>query len=250
VTALAELEGHDFDLAALARHFPTGDPRIVVNNDRTYLEASALDDVLNDAGGLIATAGEILRRLNGYAVLDDPSYRPVRLSNRFLPGSDATTVHRVVGDEARAQEHVVVVAVSAEIRLGALVAGTAVNSVPLAPSTPDGPRLLALGNSDFDDLLSIAGESGHLSWSDMYKAFEIIRDAVPGRGRDGLIATGWTTKADLSAFTGSADHHRVAGIHEARHARMSGDLPKRTMSREEAQVYIRDLARKWRDSLG
>jgi hypothetical protein len=65
-----------------------------------------------------------------------------------------------------------------------------------------------------------------------------------------LVSTGWTTKADLSAFTGSADHNRVAGIHEARHARMSGDLPKRTMTREEAQGYIRGLARDWLASLG
>ena len=59
MTVLAELDGHAFDLAALARHFPTGDPHIVASDDGTYL-ATALDDLCGDAAGLLEAAREQL----------------------------------------------------------------------------------------------------------------------------------------------------------------------------------------------
>ena len=56
MTVRAELDGRAFDLAALASHLPTGDPRIVIDDDRTYLEASAFDDLFGDGGRLVAAA--------------------------------------------------------------------------------------------------------------------------------------------------------------------------------------------------
>jgi hypothetical protein len=247
VTVRAELDGHEFDLAVLARHFPTGDPRIVNDDGRTYLEATALDDVFNDGGQLVATASELLARLNGHAMLDDAGYRPVKLLNRFVDGPADT--HLVVGDQAGVREHAVVVAVTAEARLGALVAGVAVDGVPVTP-TPTGPRQLAraAANSDADDLLALIGNAGALGWDPLWKALEIIKVAVGGKAP--LIATGWVTDDDLDEFGYSANHPDASGA-DARHARRppGGKIPNRTMSIEEGQQFIRDLARQWLDSL-
>ena len=82
------------------------------------------------------------------------------------------------------------------------VAAVVTDGVPVAPPPPAGPRVLARRNRDVDDLLAIVGKAERLSWPQLYKVFEIVRDAIGG-GRAGLVATGWTTKADLNAFTSS-----------------------------------------------
>lgn len=251
MTVRAELEGHGFDLAALARHFPSGDPHIVVTDEGTFLEATALDALFDDARRLVDTTNEHLARLNGYAVLADAGYRHVRLRNRFVREGGSTHWHIAVNDEARACDSLTVaVAGTVEARAGALDATVVIDGVSVVPPAPEGLRHLARVASDknVDDLFALVGKAENLSWIELYKVFEIIRDAV-GDGRRGLIATGWTTKEQLSAFTGSADHHMVSGIHEARHARQSGGPPKKTMTPAEARQFIRDLARRWLDSL-
>lgn len=247
VTVRAALEGHPFDLDALVRHFPAGDPCIVVTEEGTFLETSALDDVFNDGGRLVSIANEQLARLNGYAVLADVSYQRVRLRNKFVRTGGPTQVHLLVQEEAQARDSITVVIGTVEARLGALAATA---TVPTEPGPSAGRRHVAgaASNKDVDDLLAVAGKAETLSWVDLYKILEIVREAVGG-GRAGLIETGWTTKVQLNAFTGSADHHLVSGIHEARHARQSGGPPKRTMTLDEARRFICDLAHRWLDSL-
>jgi hypothetical protein len=86
MTVRAELEGHPFDLDALAREFPTDDTHVVVADEGTFIEATALDALFDDAGRLVNTANEQLARLNGYAILADAGYQAVRLRNRFVRG--------------------------------------------------------------------------------------------------------------------------------------------------------------------
>lgn len=247
----AELDGHPFDLDTLARHFPIGDSHVVVTDEGVFLEATVLDDMFDDAGRLVDTANEHLARLNGWAVLADAGYQPVRLRNRFVRDGGPTHAHIVVGDEARVGDSLTVVAVgTTEARLGALNVTAAVDGVPMEPPPPEGPRRLAwaASNKNVDDLLALVGKAQGLSWIELYKVFEIIRDAVGGSRQD-LYDKGWTTKPQLSAFTGSADHHAVSCIHKARHARQSGEPPKNTMTLDEAQQFIRHLAHRWLDSL-
>jgi hypothetical protein len=251
MTVKAELEGHPVDLDALAREFPTGDPHIVVTGEGTFLEATALDSMFDDAGRLVDTANEHLARLNGYAILAVAGYQAVRLTSRFVRAGGPTHVHLVAHDEARARDSVTVVAlVSAETRATAfVVASVVVDGVPVAPVPPDGLRHLARATTDKNvaDLLALIGNAESLGWYELYKAYEIIRDAVGG-GQKGLIDGGWTTKLELSRFTGSANHPDASGA-GARHARQSGGPPSNAMALGEGQQFIRDLARRWLDSL-
>lgn len=250
VTIFAELDGHAFDLDALLRHFPTGDPHIMVVEDGTYL-ATDLDDLRSDAARLLDAAGEQLDRLNGYAWLLDGAYQRVRLNGRFFCDPDRTTGLIVAGDTFQFRESFTVVqAQCAEARGMAFSAAAVTDGAPSTPPPPPGPERLAQAatNKDLDDLLDLVGKAEKLSWIELYKVFEIIRVAVGGRDRN-LLATGWTTKSELSAFTGTANHHLASGIHEGRHARQSGDAPKHTISLGEAQAFIRGLVCRWLDSL-
>jgi hypothetical protein len=88
-------------------------------------------------------------------------------------------------------------------------------------------------------------------WVELYKVWhaasflEIIRDAVKPVALD---KSGLATKDEIRAFTGSADRPDVSGI-GARHARMGGGPPKRTMTELQAREFIGRLLRAWMDTL-
>lgn len=65
----ARLEGHAFDLEALARHFDHGDVRVASDDQGYYLTSPALDAAGNDGGKLMDTAQAAVRAVNGVAAL-------------------------------------------------------------------------------------------------------------------------------------------------------------------------------------
>jgi hypothetical protein len=252
VTVRAELEGHELDLAALARDFPSGDTKIVVD-DRTYLETTVLDDLFDDAGRLIdgrhliQSVADLLARINGLSMLEDARYRPVRLRNRFVVEKGTADVSITGQSETQVREHTVVVVGTAEARLGGLV--TTGGSGSPATSTPVGPRQLARAkaNSDADDLFALIGNAGAMGWDTLWKALEIVRAAVGGKAA--LTATGWVTADDLDVFGYSANHPDASGV-DARHARRRQTTASgRVMSIDEGQQFIRDLSCQWLSSL-
>jgi hypothetical protein len=82
-------------------------------------------------------------------------------------------------------------------------------------------------------------------WVELYKVYEIIRDAVKPIALD---KSGLATKDEISAFTGSANWPEIGGL-GARHARMGGGLPERTMTEPQAREFIGRLLRAWMDAL-
>jgi hypothetical protein len=238
----AELVGHPLDLQRLAELFPTGELRIVTKDgDMVFLEdTTTLADLFEDPIALLEAAEQLLGVFIGYAMLDDPVVRAVRLTGSFYRG-DGTAPHNrtVVGRAGSAEERNFTGAATALI-----------DGKPVPPPPPAGPTFIALAatNSDVWELLTIFRRAdGKPDWVDLYKIYEIIKVAVGG-GREGLCATGWTDKSTLSAFTGSADRPDVSGD-LARHARMSGGPPKQIMDLAEARMYIRRLAHAWLRSL-
>jgi hypothetical protein len=105
--------------------------------------------------------------------------------------------------------------------------------VPLAQTHPDVAEVLdILGNADPAP-----------DWAELYKVHEILLDNVTG-----LYQRGWVTRDQISTFTASANRREVSGD-LARHARLKGDPPMRTMTLGEARRLIGALVTRWLDWL-
>lgn len=139
----------------------------------------------------------------------------------------------------------------AEARCGALAAAAIVDGEASEAPAPVGPRQLAraAASSDADDLLALIGKAEVLDWVALCKAYEIIRAAVSGKDA-AVVATGWVTEADIVNFGHAANGPSVSRS-AARHARRRpwNKQPTRILSMDEGQQFIRELARRWLDSL-
>jgi hypothetical protein len=103
---------------------------------------------------------------------------------------------------------------------------------------------LARTHPDVAEVLDIFGNADPApDWSDLYKVHEILLDNVPD-----FYKRGWVTKDQISTFTASANRKEVSGD-LARHARLKGDAPKRTMTLVEARQLIFGLVTRWLDWL-
>jgi hypothetical protein len=103
---------------------------------------------------------------------------------------------------------------------------------------------LAQTHPDVAEVLDVLGNADSApNWSDLYKVYEILLNNVPG-----FYQRGWVTRDQISTFTASANRKEVSGD-LARHARLKGDLPKRTMTLVEARQLIGSLVIAWLDWL-
>jgi hypothetical protein len=163
----------------------------------------------------------LLRRINGVAQTLSSDVRPVGLTGRF---SDQSGRH-----------HQVVLADSAEVRARANPVRVSVGGEqPPAPPAP-GPGYVRLAQThpDVAEVLDLLGTADPApDWAELYKVHEIVLDSVPG-----FYQRGWVTRDQISSFTGSANRSEVSGD-LARHARLKGDPPTRTMSLGEARQLI------------
>lgn len=175
------------------------------------------------------------RRANAIGRVLTDEFRPVGLTGCF---SDET-----------GQQHQVALADSAEVRSRAFVAVVATEGdQPPAPASPPpadpGYVQLAEAHPDVAEVLDILGKADPApGWIELYKVFEIINDNAKG-----CVKRGWLTRDQVSVFRGSANRKEVSG-ELARHARLKGDLPSRTMTLVEARPLISALVTRWLDWL-
>jgi len=232
VLIMARLKGHEFDLLTLAELFREGDPAVATDNEGYYLRFTAPDELFGDGGGLHDAASKLLRRVNGVARTLSGDVRPVGLTGRF---SDETGRH-----------HQVVLADSAEVRARANPVTVSVSGDQPPPPPAPGPDYVQLAQThpDVAEVLDILGNADPApDWADLYKVHEILLDNVPG-----FYQRGWVTRDQISTFTASANRSEVSGD-LARHARLKGDPPTRTMSLGEARQLIGALVTRWLDWL-
>jgi hypothetical protein len=250
VTAKAWLKGHQFDLDALAELFPTGDVRVVKEGENYYLTAPEIGSPPHGRT-FYEVAPEVLQYVNGLARAMRPNeYRPVELTGRYQVGETRHQVVRLGCAESREQAlPITAVAASASIEVRGRIAAVATVTRPnaSAPQSPlAGPRYLALAAQypDVAESLTIMG-AAEPNWMELYKIYEIVRDNIkPASIED----KGWATKQELSTFTGSANRPDVSGA-DARHARMSGGPPARTMSIQQARNFVGNLVVRWINDL-
>jgi hypothetical protein len=226
------LKGHEFDLLTLAELFREGDPTVATDHEGYYLSFSAPDGLLDDGARLYDAASVLLRRVNGVARTLGSDFRPVGLTGRF---SDET-----------GRQHQVALADTAEARARANPVTVSVGGEQPPPPPAPGPGYVQLARThpDVAEVLDILGNADPApDWSDLYKIHEIMLDNVPG-----FYQRGWVTKDQISTFTASANRKEVSGD-LARHARLKGDSPKRTMTLVEARQLISSVVIAWLDWL-
>lgn len=85
-------------------------------------------------------------------------------------------------------------------------------------------------------------DKGQLSWTDLYRLFEVIVDATGGD--DVVVAEGWVNRAQMRRFKHSANSVSVAGD-EARHGVESTTPPGDAMSISEARSLVDILLARW-----
>ena len=164
MTVKAWLDGHQFDLEDLAYLLPTGDVRVIKEGDRYYLSAPELD---NPPQGkqFYEVAPDALNRVNAIGRLNRPEFQPVKLAMQFE--TDHGHHHHVVVKGA---------AISRSKAYGVLVSANGQVQIPPPPG-PDQVRV-AHTHPDAAQALEILGTSSALGWVELYKVFEIVRDAV------------------------------------------------------------------------
>lgn len=251
MTVRAELEGHPNDLEALARQYPSGDPRVVAQDGVTYLETTELDRHFGGAAGvMVEAASKALARLNGFLKIADPHYSLARLRNRFERAGNSESF-QAIGDDAHARDRITVVqprSVDSRGRVGTPTI-SAGGAPPATPPAPEGLRHVAKASVDRNvaDLLELIGSEDQLDWYGMWKASEIVRYAVGGKPK--LLATGWTSEDEYDSFAYPANNEAASGP-GARHARRPPSTPPAwIMTEAEGREYVRRLAGRWLNSL-
>jgi hypothetical protein len=227
----ARLDGHEFDLQELADWLPSGNIRVAKDDVGYYLSAAVIDNP-PEGKTFHEAAQDLLPIVNGIGSLRSAKFRPVKLDGRY---QDSEKRHTVVG------------AGTIELRFHAPAVGIVTGpDGKVKPQPP--PRGIAyaglVANPEVAEALTTLGTPAG-GWFELYKVYEIIRDAVKPIALD---KSGLATKDEIRAFTGSADRPDVSGI-GARHARMGGGPPKRTMTELQAREFIGRLLRAWMDTL-
>lgn len=228
----AWLRGHDFDLQDLANLLPSGDTRVVKDIDGYYLTSVEIEH--RPAGvALHEVALRVLRRVNGLGRARNPKFEPVELAGHY---TDEGRVHAVVvAETARARSRVQAVAV---------VTRSEGEILPTIPPRGPARERVAAARPEVQEALEIMGQPEVLSWIQLYKVFEIIRDDVKPRS---LADLGWASASEVKAFSGSANRPDVSGA-DARHARMGGSPPRQQMALDVARDFISRLVASWIDS--
>jgi hypothetical protein len=81
-----------------------------------------------------------------------------------------------------------------------------------------------------------------VSWSNLYKIFEVIEGDV---GRL-IVDLKWMTKSQITRFTQTAQSPQVIGD-DARHGRQKQEPPKKSMILQQASELITQLTHRWID---
>lgn len=202
------------DLDVLRTVFPSGDPMVKKTEEGHELLTDSIDPAAS-AGDAFRRATELLQQMTGFARTVDLQQGECRLEGTYAsPAGDTGTV-----------------AAAATIHSRARVFPPSVTVGGNEAAPPLGPRIVQLAATDqaVADLLQLVSTHPR-DWITLYKLYEIVRAEV---GRDGIESRGWATAADLDRFTASANHPGVSGL-EARHARLAGSSPTRTMALDTA----------------
>lgn len=231
----AKLTGNEPDLDALTCLLPSGSVRVVREGGVYYLMADEIDSPPSQMT-FYEAALDVLARVNGLARGTDSEYQPVKLVGTFLEGD---RWHGVIWPDP--------LAVRISVGTPTVVTTNSDGAIQPTQQPSNGPQRLAVAATipAVAEALRIMGEPAALGWVELYKVYEIVREAVRPTKLD---QTGLVDPGDLTAFTASANRPDVSGA-GARHARMPGLPPRLTMTLDEGRQFVSALVVAWIDSL-
>lgn len=232
------LQGRKCDLQELPKLFSLPDAT-VCEQDGVYILKSETFSELEDSNEVFGVAAHILELVHGVAKLTFGDFEAVK----------ADAVWKV---DEEGHKHVAMV-FSETITITARASMTATAAVVRANGTIDSEQSSPVGNSWLgaalrnDDIATALLFMREPSWWNLFKVYEVIREAVGGDGE--IRKAGWDTKQELSLFRQTAQSREALGD-TARHAAKKYKAPKDPMSLSRARSLIVGLLCNWIDSYG
>ena len=228
---LVPLVGHHYDL----EDFPLwlSEERIqVVQRDGNFNLRIPAELVGGSHDPALAIAADYVQFMNGVGRLLYPEFRPASVSDRaFGLSADGTVINTVLSVQ------------SGEIRMkgGVLRAQIGDQLVSDHRQAAGAPFMRAAASKlQARHALILMGKD-HLSWSDLFLAFELVQSDVG----DMMHTREWISKTQAGFFTATANSYSSLGL-ESRHGRDGGNPPPASpMKKGVADKLIRDLVRRW-----
>jgi hypothetical protein len=221
-------------LAELQHAFPIGgDPSLVSVEGRWVLRSGRFEPVA-DAQAVFQEAEGIIISLSGIARLLLAAEAPLTIGGVTEVRANGTRVNYVqpaTGGATLGPS----IASTVATRLGGVVEEHRPSDrspawLRRAIADPEVARALRLR------------DAGDMSWTDLYRLFEIVRAAAGGE--EVVRARGWATRSELDRFGHSANSVTAAGD-EARHGIERTQPPRKPMTLAEARTLIDRLLERW-----
>lgn len=228
---VVEIDWHTPSLDTLAARYQYPEFSIHRRDGKYYLTSIEFDSI-DDKSDVNKRAMRILMRVNGANRIQDPSYHPAAVRGAVMaPPKEGRPRQQFIG----------LVGIPSESAVGIPTVSGGVQTPPATVGTVL-RRVAAAEDDERIDLVLRLIQSTNLDFIEMYKVFEVIRDAVGGD--QNLVARGWTMKSQLRRFTRTANA-------EERHAPGSYARPPNPMTLSEGQAFVAKLADDWlRDERG
>jgi hypothetical protein len=230
------LQGRKYDLQELPRLF-SGPNATVCEQDGAYILKSERFSGLEAPNEVFGIATHILEQVHGVANLTLRDFKAVKV--------DAVWKLNEEGHEHWGK----FLSTTVTLRASMNKSSTALNANDAIDSDQSSPlsnfRLsVALQHDDIAKALHFMREP---SWWNLWKVYEVIKDAVGDRKE--IARAGWATKEDLLLFGQTAQSDKALGD-AARHAGKKYKAPEDPMSLSRARKLITDLLCHWIDGYG
>jgi hypothetical protein len=215
------VDGEVSSVARLATLLRGGGIELELGSDLPYLHG-ALIDAAPDPHAALQRAAEILPRLNAAGRRDSLAFKLIRLVSRVSEGDGPQIIF------ARA-----VLSAGGSLTVGG----------------DQGPQLTAKmlaeakTGTEYADAIELFGSSPNLGWGELYKIYELLKNAAGDhfRARTGV------SDSERRAFTASANDRGISGL-GARHAVARPQRARHSMGLDEARELVRRMLTTWLNS--
>ncbi|MBD1832369.1 hypothetical protein H6F61_06600 [Cyanobacteria bacterium FACHB-472] len=225
---LVLLEGKESHLTSLTQLLRSPE-RSVIKEEGSYYLSSSRFDLLTDDVEIYACATELLKLINGVAMLSLGDFKPFTLD----------VIVRFDEDGKRHPE-VLLSAIWTIEGFGFDIEWDESEDFYQHPSDLEAWITIAEQDEKVKKVFRILTEREH-DWVNLYKVYEVVQDDVGSR----ITEDGWATKKKTECFTRTAQSPGAIGD-DARHGvEKSSQPPKNPMSLVEAQRLIILIVRKW-----